>query len=72
MAAKVLLSELTRRFRKFTDPSDICHDPVFLMATALDARYRLLLNPAQAESAKSAITQEVQSYIHNKSALQYL
>ena len=59
VAVKVLLSELTRRFQKFTDPSDECHDPLFLMATALDPKYRLLLNPVQVESPKSTITQEI-------------
>ena len=59
VAVKVLLSELTRRFRKITDPSDECHNPLFLMAMALDPRYRLLLNPVQVESAKSTITQEI-------------
>lgn len=59
MASKVLLSELTRHFWKYTDPGDICHDPKFLTATALDARYRFLLKSAKTESAKSVITVEV-------------
>lgn len=55
----LLLSELKRRFRKYTDPGDASHDPIFLMATALDPRYRLILNPTQLARAKEAILKQV-------------
>ena len=58
-ASNTLPFELKRRFRKFTDPGDAKHNALFLMATALDPRYRLLLNPTQTCSAKAAIQKEV-------------
>ena len=54
-AASVLLANLKQRFRKFTDPSDPEHCPVYLAATCLDPRYKLLLNPTQLSSAKKEI-----------------
>ena len=54
-AATVLLFNLKQRFRKFTDPSDSYHSPVYLAATCLDPRYKLLLNPTQLNSAKKEI-----------------
>ena len=60
--SRVLLSELKRRFRKYTDPGDVCHEPLFLMATALDPRYRLILNPTQVDRAKTAILNVVTSF----------
>ena len=53
--ATTLLTELKRRFRKFTDPTSLDHDPLFLAATALDPRYRVLLNPSQKESARKEL-----------------
>ncbi len=47
--------ELKKRFKKYTDPANENHTPQFLMATALDPRYRLLLNPTQISCAKAAI-----------------
>ena len=55
----LLLYELKKRFRKYTDPGDASHDPIFLMASALDLRYRLILNPTQLDRAKEAILQQV-------------
>ena len=46
----LLQSELKRRFRRCTDPSDSDHEPLFLMATMLDPRYKVLLNTIQVES----------------------
>ena len=40
-AASVLLTDLKLCFKKFTDPSDPDHDPLFLLCTMLDPRYRL-------------------------------
>ena len=50
--AEVLLSELKRRFMKYTAPGVDGHIPVMLAATALYVRYRLLLNAVQLESVK--------------------
>ena len=58
-AASVLLMNLKHRFRKFTDPSDTCHSPIYLAATCLDPRYKLLLNPTQLISAKKEILKQV-------------
>ena len=52
----LLLSELKRRFRKYTDPS---HEPLFLMSTMLDPRYKLLLNRVQAESTKKKLMKKL-------------
>lgn len=58
-ASKILQSELQRRFRKFTDPNDSDHEPLFLMATALDPRYRVLLTASQQHSAKVHLLKQV-------------
>ena len=50
--ADVLQSELKRQFMKYTAPGIDGHLPVMLAATALNVRYRLLLNPVQLESAQ--------------------
>ena len=59
IAAKKLQSELQRRFKKYTDPNDERHECIFLLGTALDPRYRLLLNPLQLAAAKSQLLKEV-------------
>ena len=53
--ADVLQSELKWRFMKYTAPGVDGHLPVMLAATALDVRYRLLLNPVQLESAQKML-----------------
>ena len=40
---------------KYTAPGVDGHLPVMLAATALDVRYRLLLNPVQLESAQKML-----------------
>lgn len=42
--SNVLQSELKHRFRRCTDLSDPDHGPLFLMATMLNSRYKVLLN----------------------------
>ena len=54
-AAQVLQKELKARFKKYTDPSDPNHESLFLIGTALDPRYQLLLNPVQVDSAKQEL-----------------
>ena len=53
--ASRLQSDLKRRFKKYTDPGDLDHESLFLVATMLDPRYKVLLNRTQAESAKANI-----------------
>ena len=71
-ATQVLLHELKKRFKKITDPGDSDHEPLFLVATALDPRYKLLLNPVQRDSAKKellmTLKQEARGKNRNSSA----
>ena len=57
--AKVLQTELQRRFVKYTSPGNEGHKPVMLAATALDVRYRVLLNPLQLDSTKKMLLDQV-------------
>ena len=57
--AKILQTELQRRFVKYTSPGDEGHNPIMLAATALDGRYRVLLNPLQVDSAKKMLLDQV-------------
>lgn len=50
-----LQSELGRRFQKCTDPTDPDHEPLYLVSTLLDPRYRVLLTPTQSDSAKEEL-----------------
>lgn len=58
-AARILQRELQKRFKKFTDPAAYEYNPLFAMATALDPRYRVILNTLQLQSAKQQILKEV-------------
>ena len=53
--ASRLQSDLKQQFKKYTDPGDLDHEFLFLVATMLDPRYKVLLNRTQAESAKANI-----------------
>ena len=53
--ASRLQSDLKQRFKKYTDPGDLDHESLFLVATMLDPRYKVLLNRIPAESAKANI-----------------
>ena len=57
--AKLLQKELQRRFKKFTDPGEEDYNPLFVMATVLDPRYRVLLNTVQLQSAEHLLLKEV-------------
>ena len=52
--SEVLLAELQKRFSKFVD-DDPDHVPLYLMATVLDPRYRLLLSEDQVASVRAEI-----------------
>ena len=56
-----ILRDLRRRFKKFTDPNSVEHNPLFTVATLLDLRYRLALNPVMQASAKEHLLQEVRA-----------
>ena len=58
-AASLLLVNLKQRFKKFTDPHDADHSPLYLTATYLDPRYKMLLNPIQVTSARKEILKQV-------------
>ena len=57
--AELLQKELKYRFVKYTAPATEGHDPIMLAATALDPKYKILLNPVQLESAKKVIIDKV-------------
>ena len=57
--ASTLHRELTRRFQKALDPRDAAFDPVYVKATFLDPRYRIVLSSTQVEAAKTDILREV-------------
>ena len=54
-AASLLKAELNARFKKFEDPSRIDFDPLFVISTALDPRFRVLLSKEQIAAAKQVI-----------------
>ena len=64
-AATVLQSEVRGRFRKYTDLHDPEHGPMFLVATLLDPRYKLLINPSQIGSAKKELLQQLKDLSEN-------
>ena len=66
-AATVLKRELTFRFRKYTDPHDDQHDPLFLVATLLDPRFKLLLNKQQIMSARDKLLKQLKELSDNGS-----
>ena len=54
-AAQLLLRELKKRFRKYTNPNDGEYESLFIVGTALDPRYRIILNAVQVQSAKQQL-----------------
>lgn len=59
--------ELKRRCRKFTDPIDSVFEHLFLLATSLDPRYRLLLNAIQVSAAKTELLKEIRANTNGSS-----
>ena len=53
--SEVLLAELQKRFSKFINVDDPNHVPIYLMATVLDPRYRILLSDDQVANARAMI-----------------
>ena len=64
-ATQVLLHELKKRFKKITDPGDSDHEPLFLVATALDPRYKLL-NSVQQDSAEKELLKTLKQEARGK------
>lgn len=61
----LLQSELKRRFRIYTDPSDPDSEPLFLMSTMLDPRYKVLLNRNQSDSTKAQLLKQLTESAEN-------
>lgn len=59
VVAATLLQELENRFEKVLQPSSVSFDPIYLEATLLDPKYKILLSPEQLEAAKAQILREV-------------
>ena len=71
-AAKILQSDLQRRFVKYTSPSAEDHNPIMITATAADLRYRLCLNSVQSDSVThylETLTEESECSSNNSSPL---
>lgn len=58
--ASQLQSDLQRRLKKLTDRGDLDYESLFLVSMMLDPRYKVLLNPTQAESAKKSHLEDAQ------------
>jgi len=57
--ARILQSELRSRFNRYIDLSVLDFDPAFIIATALDPRYKHLLTQEQKSCAKRHLIFEV-------------
>ena len=58
-AAELFLTELTRRFGNFIDTESPNFDPIYVIATAIDPRYKWVLNEKQKQFAAKALLYEV-------------
>ena len=68
-AAANLQSELKRRFDKILNPKALDHDPIFLLATALDPRYRVVLDTEQMVSARTELLSQLKEMRESNSSL---
>lgn len=50
--ARTMKQELERRFQSFLDPNDPDFKPIYVVATSLDLRYRIVLSTDQIKLAK--------------------
>lgn len=57
--ATVLQQELSNRFDKVLNPSCALFDPVYVQATLLDPRFKIVLTPDQLEAAKVQLLHDV-------------
>ena len=53
--ATTLQSELNRRFKKYTDPADEAYEPMYIVSTILDPRYKPLINAVQVKSGQDEL-----------------
>ena len=65
-AAALLLWEIKRCFRKYTDPGDADHESMLIVANSLDPWYRLLLSRAQLECAKQELFKKLKEAAREK------
>ena len=59
MASTKLTEEIQRRFSYILDPDQPNFEPIYAVATALDPRFRLVLNDGQINAARRRIMQIV-------------
>ena len=67
-AVALLRSELKRRFDKILNPKAPDYEPIFVLATALDPRYKVVLNTEQLTSAKTEILHQLRYMRENSSS----
>lgn len=65
-AEQLLLRGLKKHFRKYTHPGDWEHEPLFLIVTALDPRYRLILKAVQEDCAKQELFKKLKEAAKEK------
>ena len=53
--ARIMKEELEHRFSRFSDPFDPEFTPIYVVATSLDLRYRIVLSSDQIKSAKDIL-----------------
>ena len=59
VVATVLQKELERRFEKVLQPSSASFDPIYLEATLLDPKYKIVLTHEQLEAVKGQVLRDV-------------
>lgn len=64
MASTKLLLELEHRFASYTDLANPDFNPVYIVTTSLDLRYRLVLSEAQRNKAKSEILNSIKAKVN--------
>ena len=53
--AVTLQSDLKRRFKKYTDPADENYEPIYIVSTIVDPRYKPLINAVQLKSGREEL-----------------
>ena len=64
--SSVLLCELQRRFIKFTDPHHDDHEPLYLVSTLLDPRYKLCLTTEEEKYAQQECLKRMKLFHANR------
>lgn len=59
LGAELLQVELANRFGHYLDPNMANFDPVFVVATALDPRYKRFMTEEHLQSAKASLLSQV-------------